>query len=170
MRRAQSPSGEMPMRLMRLIDTLAVAVALLGGLILLVCACVVIVSIVGRALFDTPVHGDYEIVRVGLAISIFSFLPYTQIRHEHVNVDTFTLWLPDRVNRAIDGMWDFLLAAIFAAFAVGLWLGMLEVRLFGETLVEFNWPIWPIYGLCSVLCGLCSIASVASAFARKRAA
>lgn len=156
-------------RLLSLIESLSLVTAFLGGLTMVACAGVVIVSVVGRALFDAPVPGDYEFVRVGLAISIFSFLPYTQIRYEHVSVDTFTLWLPDVMNKIIDGTWDILLAVIFVLFAVGLWIGMLEVRRFGETLTEFDWPIWPIYGVCSVLCGLCAIASVASALARSRA-
>ncbi|MGD9920787.1 MAG: TRAP transporter small permease [Pseudorhodoplanes sp.] len=159
-----------PTRSLPLIEKLSLAIAFFGGVVLLACAGIVIVSIAGRAMFDAPIPGDYEFVRVGLAVSIFSFLPYTQIRYEHVAVDTFTLWLPGPVNRVIDGTWDILLAVIFALFAVGLGIGMLEVRRFGETLTEFDWPIWPIYGICSALCGFCAIASAASAFARNRAA
>lgn len=170
MTRDQSRIRQNLVRFYSVLEKLSLGVALFGGIILIVCAVIVIVSVIGRALFDTPVPGDYEFVRVGLAIGIFSFLPYTQIRNEHVSVDTFTFWLPDRVNRVIDGTWDFLLTLIFAAFAVGLWIGMLEMRRFGETLVEFDWPIWPAYGVCAVLCALCALASIASAAARNRAA
>jgi TRAP-type C4-dicarboxylate transport system permease small subunit len=157
-------------RSLSLIEKLSLSIAFLGGLVLLVCAGIVIVSIVGRALFNQPIPGDYEFVKVGLAICIFSFLPYTQIRHEHVAVDTFTLWLPAPANKVIDGAWDIVLAGTFALFGVGLWIGMLDVRRFGETLTEYDWPIWPVYGICSVLCGFCAVASVASALARGRTA
>lgn len=149
-----------------LLDKLSFIIALLGGGILIIISCVVVVSVTGRWLFSQPIPGDYEFVRLGLAISVFAFLPYTQMRGGHVNVDTFTFWLPDGASRAIDSAWDILLSLIFALFAFGLWIGMLEMRLFGETLVEFGWPIWPVYGVCAFLCSFCAIAGLAGAASR----
>ncbi|MGD9727402.1 MAG: TRAP transporter small permease [Nitrospiraceae bacterium] len=149
-------------RFASMLERLSLAIAVIGGIILLTTACIVIISVVGRALFNQPVPGDYEFVQIGLAVSVFSFLPYTQIQNGHVSVDTFTLWLPSRMNRYIDSAWDILLSLVFALFALGLWAEMLDMRRFGGTLMEVPWPLWPIYGVCAVLCGFYTVTAIAS--------
>src|SRR5262245_61354783 len=81
-----------------LIERLAGAVAVLGGLLLLAMAGLVVVSVIGRRFFNAPVNGDFELVSMGAAIAVFTFLPYTQARRGNILVDTFTNWLPARAN------------------------------------------------------------------------
>mgnify|MGYP002151191863 CR=1 FL=1 len=47
-------------------------------------------SVLGRALFDSPVMGDVEIVQIICSLAIASFLPYAQMKNAHVIVDFFT--------------------------------------------------------------------------------
>ena len=46
-------------------------------------------SVLGRALFDSPVMGDVEIVQIICSLAIASFLPYAQMKNAHVIVDFF---------------------------------------------------------------------------------
>lgn len=139
------------------IERLAAGLAFIGGVLLCLAAGLVTVSVLGRWLLNRPVPADYELVEVAIGVAAFSFLGYTQARNGHIAVDTFTLALPGRVTRAIDGAWDMLLAGCLAFFAWGLFTGGLEARQYGTTLIQLPWPIWPVYLVCAVLAALASV-------------
>lgn len=147
-------------------EAVAAGLAIAGGVLLVLLALLVVASVLGRWLFGTPVRGDFEFVRIGVAVGVFSFLPYTQLRRGHVAVDTFTARLPGPVTRALDAVWDILLGAFFALFAWRLTLGTLDARLYGETLTQFPWPVWPVYGASAALCAVGAVAAVGAARAR----
>ena len=48
---------------------------------------------------------------------MFAFLPLTQARRGNIVVDTFTGWLPPRIQRAIDAFWDLVYAAFMGLVA-----------------------------------------------------
>lgn len=141
----------------REVERLAAGLALIGGALICLAAGLVTVSVLGRWLFNRPVPADYELVEVAIGVAVFSFLGYTQARNGHIAVDTFTLAVPARVTRVIDGAWDLLLAACLAFFAWGLFTGGLEARQYGTTLIQLPWPIWPVYLICAVLAAFASV-------------
>lgn len=147
----------------RWIDRLAAALAIAGGTLTCFAATLVTVSVVGRWLFNSPIPADYEMVEIAVGVSVFAFLDQTQARSGHIAVDTFTLRLPARMNAAIDGVWDLVLAAFLGFFAWGLFAGGLDARANGLTLIQIPWPVWPVYVLCSVLAALACIIAVATA-------
>jgi len=53
--------------------------AILGGLVLMAVVAVNVASVVGAAVFNSAVPGDFEMTELGVAIAAFSFLPYCQI-------------------------------------------------------------------------------------------
>ncbi|MEM7270853.1 MAG: hypothetical protein AAF401_16570, partial [Pseudomonadota bacterium] len=64
--------------------------AFAGGLILAFLALMTVTSVLGRAFIFaglSPIKGDYEMVEMGCAIAIFSFLPWCQLNRGHVTVD-----------------------------------------------------------------------------------
>jgi TRAP-type C4-dicarboxylate transport system permease small subunit len=126
-------------------------------------ALLVTVSVLGRWLFNSPIPADYEMVEVAVGVAVFAFLGQTQARSGHIAVDTFTLKLPARLNAAIDGAWDLVLAAFLGFFAWGLLAGGLDARANGLTLIQLPWPVWPVYLLCSVLAALACVIAVATA-------
>ncbi|MEI2298421.1 TRAP transporter small permease [Ensifer sp. MJa1] len=148
-------AADVPRR--REIERLAAGLALIGGTLLCLAAGLVTASVFGRWLFNRPVPADYEMVEVAVGVAAFSFLGYAQARSGHIAVDTFTLALPKRVTRVIDGTWDLLLGACLAFFAWGLFTGGLEARQYGTTLIQLPWPIWPVYLICAVLAALAAI-------------
>jgi len=46
-----------------------------------------VVSVIGRAFFSHPILGDVELVQLGCAVVVASFLPYTQFRNANIIVD-----------------------------------------------------------------------------------
>ncbi len=80
-----------------------------------------------------PINGDFEMVQMATAISIFAFLPYTQVRRGNIVVDTFTTKLPPRLNARIDAFWDLVYAGMMALLTACLVAGTLEHYRSGQT-------------------------------------
>ena len=55
------------------LHNLSSAFAIVGGATLIILVILVVTSIIGRAIFSRPVPGDFEIVAIGTAISVFLF-------------------------------------------------------------------------------------------------
>ncbi|BAN47371.1 TRAP transporter small permease [Metapseudomonas resinovorans] len=118
------------------------AFALGGGLILLALVAMSLVSIIGRKLFATPIQGDIELMEIGAAIAIAAFLPFCELRGQHIKVDAFTLKLPARAKAWLDAFAHLLclLVALLLAWRTGL--QVLESREYGEVSTLLSVPLW----------------------------
>jgi len=154
----------------RIFERIARWMAYFGGTILAAVAGVTVASIAGRALLSfglSPIKGDFEIVEMGCAVAVFSFLPYTQLKRGHVTVDLFIDRLPDRAKAFLGFIGDVMLT--LAAFVIlwRLWLGFGEKfpygseafrnalgmgykPFFAETSYELELPLWIPYALSLV--------------------
>ena len=65
--------------------------AICGGIVLVVIVLINFISIAGRTMFGKPLTGDFELVEMGCAIAMFSFLPLCQFKNGNVIVDFFTI-------------------------------------------------------------------------------
>jgi TRAP-type C4-dicarboxylate transport system permease small subunit len=145
------------------LDRLITGVALLGGFLSLGTALMVCTSVFGRWLFNAPVNGDFEMVQMATAVAIFSFLPFTQLRRANIMVDTFTTWLPQGAQRALDVLWDIAYALMFAVLTYALVLGSRDMLRSGETTMMRQILVWPAIMICTVLAGLTVLSALVSA-------
>ncbi|MGB3406623.1 MAG: TRAP transporter small permease [Jannaschia sp.] len=150
----------------RIIEALAVVMAILGGLVLTVLILLTCTSITGRFLSDVlhsdplmgsgfsnalvalgvgPVNGDFELVEAGMAFVIFAFLPLTHLRGGHASVDILTNLLGTGVNRCLAALWSTLFAAVMVLIALQLWQGTVDKIGNGETSYLIQFPIWWAY-------------------------
>ena len=148
----------------KLIDRLARAMALLGGVVLCALVLMVCVSVAGRELADAahsgwlgvlgdwlvglgigPILGDFELVEAGMAFTIFAFLPLTQLSGAHAKVDVFTSGMGRRVNRALGTFWSIVMAAIIVLITWRLYAGLQDKLRYGETTYLIQFPIWWAY-------------------------
>ncbi len=60
---------------MKLLGRVALAFALLGGLVAFTVGLVTTASVIGRALFLRPIPGDVEITQLGIGLAITLCLP-----------------------------------------------------------------------------------------------
>jgi TRAP-type C4-dicarboxylate transport system permease small subunit len=157
------PARPQPTARVPFVDWLAGVIAVLGGLLLLAMAGLVVVSVIGRRFFNSPVNGDFELVSMGAAIAIFTFLPYTQARRGNILVDTFTNWLPARTNQLIDAFWDLVYAATMGFLAVCLIDGAYEHYRSGQTTMLLQIAIWPAIALSAALMVLLTVVALATA-------
>ena len=92
--------------------------AICGGVILLIIVLVNFFSIAGRVLFGKPLTGDFELVEMGCAVAIFSFLPLCQFKGGNVIVDFFTIKLHERKIAFLNGIASFIffIVSLIASF------------------------------------------------------
>lgn len=157
----------------RFIARLAIYAAGFGGVVL--CALILMTgaSIVGRALTGIglgPVTGDYELVEIGIALAVFCFLPYAQLKAGHATVDIFTSGLSVGTNRVLIAIWEIVMALAMALIAWRLYEGLLGKIANGETTYLLQIPLWWAFAASLVPAIVAVIVAVWSAFDRVRAA
>jgi TRAP-type C4-dicarboxylate transport system permease small subunit len=129
-------------RVGRVLYRAATGVAVLGGLVLFALTLLSVISIVGRVAFSAPIPGDFELVELGMAVAIFSFLPYCQIVGGNVIVDLFTSKASPRTRALLDGIGNVLFTAIAALLTWRVAVGGLEIRSYHETTMVLQVPVW----------------------------
>jgi TRAP-type C4-dicarboxylate transport system permease small subunit len=139
------------------------AVAVTGGLLALAMAALVLTSVLGRWLFNAPIEGDFEFVKMATAIGVFTYLPYTQLKRGNIMVDTFTTWAGPRTCRLLDAFWDLVFASVMGLCALGLFVGAREAMRSGETTMQLQLIMWPAIAVAAVLCLLLSITALMTA-------
>ena len=158
--------------------TLARALAILGGMVLLALILMVCASIAGRALnsvlhgLDTPwadalidlgvgaVTGDFELVEAGMAFAIFAFLPICQLTGAHATVDVFTNRLPPRMLTALKAVIEIGFAVILILITWRLFEGMESKLRSGQTTFLIQFPVWWPYAGGLIGAGAASLIAV----------
>ena len=79
---------------------------------------VTVADVVLRSFFGTPVRGQFELVELALAYTVFLALPAVFLRDAHLVVDVADHFVSARIRRALD---VFGALASLAALGVMLW-------------------------------------------------
>lgn len=133
---------------------LARALALFGGIVLAGIAAMTVLSVIGRALVSWglgPVPGDFELVQIGCAIAVFSFLPWCQLNRGHVTVDLLVERFSPRVQAMFQLFGDIALGAVALVMARQLWAGMIEKFCADPNDPVFGW-LWTLFGTAQSYC------------------
>ncbi|WP_425066839.1 TRAP transporter small permease [Reyranella sp.] len=147
-------------------ERLGAALALAGAALSLFIAGLVTVSVGLRWATSNGLPGDFETVQMAVALAIFSFLPYTQLRRGNMLVDTFTSRLPPRATAAIDAFWDVVYAAVAALLGWRLSVGATDALDSHTTSMVLGLPVgWAIMA-CAAMAGLLALASLVTAAGR----
>ncbi len=136
--------------LSKMAETIANALAIAGGLILLAIVVLTCVSIAGRALVPLdigigPIRGIYDMTEIGMAAAIFAFLPWAQLRDAHARVDLFQPVIPSTLNRVLELIFNVAMLAVATVGTYRLYLGMQDKLSFGETTLIAQIPVWQGY-------------------------
>ena len=144
--------------------------AVAGGFALTAMVVLVVISIFGRALFSSPVPGDFEIVALGTAVAIFLFLPYCYMQKGNVAVDIFISRMPVGVQRAMDVLAATLFGVVAALFAWRSIFGLADTVRNGDISMILGFPVWVVhpfgvasFALLAVCCFYTAIETLGSA-------
>jgi TRAP-type C4-dicarboxylate transport system permease small subunit len=101
-------------------------------------------DVVFRYILGSPLKGVYEISELLFLSAVFLGLGYTQLSHEHVNVQIVIRRLPRRVNLMLETV--MLLLALFI-YGLLTWRGLVTL-LEAISSGEYRWgliqiPLWP---------------------------
>jgi len=175
--------------MLKLVETVSRAIAILGGLVLSVLVFLVCVSVAGRGvntfahwswleqvspelgvyLAGTgigPLPGDFEVVEAGIAFAIFSFLPLCQLYAGHATVDIFTSHLSKRINLWLVAFWEVCLTSLILLITWRLFLGTLDKFENGETTFILRFPVWWAFALSVFAASIASLVAIYCAFGR----
>ncbi|MBV0934257.1 TRAP transporter small permease [Marinobacterium weihaiense] len=79
------------------------------------------VDVLGRYLFNSPLHGGTELTEIGLAVMVFAAMPVITWRGGHIVVDLLDRFLGGKVVKAL---------SLFAALVMSSSLYFLALRIF----------------------------------------
>jgi TRAP-type C4-dicarboxylate transport system permease small subunit len=152
---AFNPSG-----LERWLQRLCDVSAAIGGVVLVAIACMTVVSVVGRSAFSHPILGDVELVQLGCAVVVASFLPYTQFRRANIIVDFFTTRAPVRSQRLMDAFGTLLYTLVLALVCWRVAVGGIDIHAARESSMLMNLPLWIPYLLMVPGLALCVLIGI----------
>lgn len=116
-----------------------------GGAVLIGMAGMTVASVIGRAFFDSPILGDVELVQLGLAVCVSTFLPYAQFQRSNIVVDFFTTRASKRTQRRMDGLGTLLYSAMMILLAWQVWVGGMAAKENQEVSMLMSLPVWISY-------------------------
>jgi TRAP-type C4-dicarboxylate transport system permease small subunit len=161
--RSSGPGTTMWARTIAAVRAVIVYWALFGGLILAGLVLMTAASALSNLWLNRPFPGDYEIVKHGVAIAVFAFLPYCQIAHANVTVDIFTEGMGDRAKASM-ALFSSLIAAGLAALLLRqMWLGMFDYLEYREVMVSLPIPLWTAFPPALVSLALLFVAALITA-------
>ena len=141
----------------RFLHVLCDICAVVGGAVLIAMAMMTVVSVIGRTFFNSPILGDVELVQLGLAVCVATFLPYTQFRSANIIVDFFTTRASARSQRWMDGLGCLLYAGMTALIAWRVYAGGVMSQENQEASMLMNLPLWIPYMLMVPGLVLCTL-------------
>ncbi len=120
----------------------SVAIAVFGGLNLLLVMVLTVASVIGRTALDRPMLGDSEVVEAGIAIALFCSLPYCQMRGANVIVDFFTLAASEHTRALLDLVMNTVFLVCVAVLTWRLAIGGWAVFIGGDNSTFLRIPLW----------------------------
>ena len=143
----------------RFLYDLAYISAILGGIILVIVILINFISILSRIVFLNPLVGDFELVEIGSAIAISSFLPLCHLKKGNVIVDFITAKLNFKKIAFLDCISSVIYGLIALFFTWRMFFGARDMYNYQEETMLLQFPIWipflPVtfsFGLLSVCC------------------
>jgi TRAP-type C4-dicarboxylate transport system permease small subunit len=143
----------------RLLERLAQALAVFGGLVLTALTLMSLYSVVMRNLLGAPIQGDFELMQMGCAVSVAAFLPFTQLRNANVFVDFFTARASSRTRATLDGIGALLVGLALGLIAWRTGVGTADALRNAETTMIMGLPLWWGYGLMTPSFAIASLAA-----------
>jgi TRAP-type C4-dicarboxylate transport system permease small subunit len=130
---------------MKILEALARASAVLGGMLLTVITLVTCVSLIGRNTIGKTIVGDFELTASAAGAAIALFLPWCQWTRGNIIVDFFTARAQPATQAALDRVGALLLALAMALMAWRSALGGADAWSTQAGSMMLGFPDWIVY-------------------------
>ncbi|MCS2607840.1 TRAP transporter small permease [Halomonas dongshanensis] len=145
----------------------AIALALLGGLLLVCAIGISLISMLGRRLWSAPLSGDIELLQMMIAVAVACFLPLCEINDRHIRVDIVGTMFPEGLNRALLALAHWTLALVSALLVWRTALLALDSLAYNAQSTQLGVPQWipqaamlpglAMLGVCALYMGVRSL-------------
>lgn len=136
-------------RWLAMVDRLSVWLGTLAGVALTGLALFTVVDIVLRYLFNQPIAGSIDVIKLSLIVMTFCALPYAGRSDGHIVVDIVPDYPSPRVTAIRDAIGKLLVAFVFALLAWQGWVRADEAALFGAASNMLEIPFRPFFFVMS---------------------
>jgi len=132
--------------------------AYLSGLLAAVMMVTTTVDVAGRYLFNSPLHGAFEITEIAMGLIVFTALPLAIRHREMIVVSVLSDRYPERGRRLGGALGDLLGTAIFGFMAWRLWVYGERLWSYRERTLELGVPKGLIVQSMAVLAAFAALA------------
>jgi TRAP-type C4-dicarboxylate transport system permease small subunit len=129
----------------KLLDSLAKASAVIGGVLLTAITLVTCLSLIGRNTIGKTIVGDFELTASAAGAAMALFLPWCQLSRGNIIVDFFTAKAPRAVNARLDRFGALLLGGVLALVAWRATLGGWNAWRSQTGSMLLGFPEWIVY-------------------------
>jgi TRAP-type C4-dicarboxylate transport system permease small subunit len=130
--------------LAHLLERLALAVLLVGGVGMMISVFLGVADIVGTQFLHVPVPGPFEITESTMVLIVFGALAYAQIRRAHIRVELIYTHVGPRLQAVMDVFTD---VAALTFFGLMLWQAEMEAeysyQINEATVGLIRFPLYP---------------------------
>lgn len=144
----------------RVVEKLCSMLALLGAAVLIILALITVISVLGRYLFNSPISGDFEMVEIGCAIAVASFLPHCQLQQGNVIVDLFTLRAPQTIKNILDAIGCILLTIMAGLMTWRVGLSGMDLQRYNDQTMILQFNTWKAFVIIVPCLGLLTLAGL----------
>ncbi|WP_137132229.1 TRAP transporter small permease [Rhizobium sp. FY34] len=137
-------------RVERMVNSMAGAVAMFGGLCLVIACALTGLSILG-SLTIRPIPGEIELVEAFCGLAVFAFLPFCQLKRGHVGVDILIAAFGSKAMNWTQFIGDIIIAVLMALITWRHYVGFIDKFENGETTPLLLLPIWWGFAIALVL-------------------
>jgi len=125
-----------------LFDRLRVAQLRLASLALIVMMVVTLLDVFLRYVFNSPIHGAYELVEAMLVVFVFHGMSTAFLKRRNIVIDLIDSFAPRTLVVALIRFTDLLSIATIALFAYAMITPALQSYSYGEVKMDLQVPIW----------------------------
>jgi len=115
----------------------------IGLLVLMAMVLLVVVDVVSRRLFNSPLSFSFELIHVLLVATVFFAVVYTTSLQRHISVDVLTSRFPTKARTITDKVTDFISLGVFALIGWRSLVQAARIWAMGKETGILGVPIYP---------------------------
>jgi TRAP-type C4-dicarboxylate transport system permease small subunit len=130
-------------------------IAMIGLVCMVVLTLATIADVLGRWLFNHPIHGVHDLFKLVIAVVVGSFFPATLIERHHISITFLGNALGPRAQHMLSTLANAALLAFLVVMSWQLIRYVVDVHSAGETTWILQWSVAPWWGVatfCVLLC------------------
>ncbi len=143
-----------------LLDRLRVAQLRLASLALIVMMCVTLLDVFLRYVFNSPVHGSYDMVETMLAVFVFHGMSTGFLQRRNIVIDLIDSFASRVIVIVLIRLSDLLAILTLALFAYAMLKPAMQAYAYNDLKLELQIPVWYLWAVAllgmagAILCAI----------------